>query len=38
VLAPGGRVVVGDVVVPLHDADVVTPVDDVYDRPSTAAE
>jgi tRNA (cmo5U34)-methyltransferase len=38
VLAPGGRVVVGDVVVPLHDADVVTPVDGVYDVPSTAAD
>jgi tRNA (cmo5U34)-methyltransferase len=38
VLAPGGRVVVGDVVVPLHVADVVTPIDGVFDTPSTAAE
>jgi tRNA (cmo5U34)-methyltransferase len=48
VLAPGGRVVVGDVVVPLHEADVVTPIDThvpdgtgtggVVDMPSTAVE
>jgi tRNA (cmo5U34)-methyltransferase len=38
VLAPGGRVVVGDVVVPLHAADAVTPIDGLYDTPSTAAE
>src|SRR5439155_4480363 len=34
VLAPGGRFVLGDVVVPDDPADVVTPVDGEYDRPS----
>jgi tRNA (cmo5U34)-methyltransferase len=34
-LRPGGRVVVGDVVVPDNPDDVVTPVDGVYDKPST---
>jgi tRNA (cmo5U34)-methyltransferase len=38
VLAPGGRFVLGDVVVPDDPADVVTPVDGVYDQPSTLAE
>jgi tRNA (cmo5U34)-methyltransferase len=38
VLAPGGRVVVGDVVVPLHAADAITPIDGVHDTPSTVAE
>ena len=38
VLAPGGRFVLADVVVPADPADVVTPIDDVYDRPSTAAD
>ncbi len=37
-LAPGGRLVVGDVVVPEDPADVVTPIDGDYDRPSTVAE
>jgi tRNA (cmo5U34)-methyltransferase len=34
-LRPGGRFVLGDVVVPEDPADVVTPIDDVYDQPST---
>jgi tRNA (cmo5U34)-methyltransferase len=34
-LRPGGRVVIGDVVVPHNPDDVVTPVDGVYDIPST---
>jgi tRNA (cmo5U34)-methyltransferase len=38
VLAPGGRLVLGDVVVPDDPADVVTPIDGVYDKPSRAAE
>ncbi len=38
VLAPGGRIVVGDVIVPEDPSDVVTPIDGVYDRPSTIAE
>ena len=38
VLAPGGRVVLGDVVVPEDPADVVTPIDGVYDQPSTVVE
>ena len=38
VLAPGGRFVLGDLVVPADPADVVTPIDGVYDTPSTAAE
>ena len=37
-LAPGGRVVVGDVVVPEDPADAVTPIDGVYDMPSTVAD
>jgi tRNA (cmo5U34)-methyltransferase len=37
-LRPGGRFVLGDVVIPADPADVVIPVDDDYDRPSTAAE
>lgn len=37
-LRPGGRFVLGDVVVPLDPSDVVTPVTDGYDKPSTAAE
>lgn len=35
VLGPGGRFVLGDVVVPEDPADVVTPVDGVHDKPST---
>jgi tRNA (cmo5U34)-methyltransferase len=38
VLSPGGRVVLGDIVVPEDPADVVTPVDGVVDVPSTAAD
>ena len=37
-LAPGGRLVLGDVVVPEDPADVVTPIDGEYDTPSTAAD
>jgi tRNA (cmo5U34)-methyltransferase len=37
-LRPGGRFVLGDLVVPDDPADVVTPIDGVYDTPSTAAE
>jgi tRNA (cmo5U34)-methyltransferase len=38
VLAPGGRFVLGDLVVPEDPADVVTEIDGVWDRPSTLAE
>jgi tRNA (cmo5U34)-methyltransferase len=34
-LRPGGRFVLGDVVVPDDPADAVTPIDGVYDQPST---
>jgi tRNA (cmo5U34)-methyltransferase len=34
-LRPGGRFVLGDVVVPDDPSDVVTPIDGVYDRPSS---
>jgi tRNA (cmo5U34)-methyltransferase len=34
-LRPGGRFVLGDVVVPEDPADLVTPIDGVYDQPST---
>jgi tRNA (cmo5U34)-methyltransferase len=34
-LLPGGRFVLGDVVVPDDPADVVTPIDGAYDQPST---
>jgi tRNA (cmo5U34)-methyltransferase len=34
-LRPGGRFVLGDVVVPDDPADVITPIDGVYDQPST---
>lgn len=37
-LTPGGRLVVGDVVVPEDPSDVVTPIDGDYDTPSTAAD
>jgi SAM-dependent methyltransferase len=37
-LRPGGRFVLGDVVVPEDPADAVTPVTPGHDRPSTAAE
>lgn len=35
ILAPGGRFVLGDVIVPEDPADVVTPIDGVYDQPSS---
>ncbi len=38
VLAPEGRFVLGDVVVPDDPADAVTPVDGVYDRPSRVSD
>ena len=38
VLAPGGRLVVADVVVPEDPADAVTPLDPAHDRPSTALD
>lgn len=38
VLAPGGRFVLGDVIVPEDPADVVAPIDGVYDQPSSVAE
>lgn len=38
VLAPGGRFVLGDVVVPEDPRDVVTPIDGVYDTPSRVEE
>jgi tRNA (cmo5U34)-methyltransferase len=39
VLAPGGRFVLGDVIVPEDPADVVTPIDDRhYDQPDSVAD
>jgi len=38
VLRPGGRLVLGDVVVPADPADAVTPIDPGLDRPSTVAD
>jgi tRNA (cmo5U34)-methyltransferase len=38
VLRPGGRFVLGDVVIPADPADAVTPLTDGYDRPSTLAD
>lgn len=38
VVVPGGRFVVGDVVVPEDPADAVTPIDGEYDKPGSAAE
>jgi tRNA (cmo5U34)-methyltransferase len=38
VLRPGGRFVLGDVVIPVDPADAVTPVTDGHDRPSTLAD
>ena len=37
-LRPGGRFVLGDVVIPLDPADAVTPVTSDHDRPSTLAD
>lgn len=38
ILVPGARFVLGDVIVPPDPRDVVTPIDGVYDTPSTAAD
>ena len=38
VLSPGGRLVIGDVIVPEDPSDIVTPIDGVYDVPSTVAD
>ena len=38
IVAPGGRFVLGDVIVPDDPADMVTPIDDEYDQPSTIAD
>lgn len=38
VLQPIGRLVLGDVIVPEDPADVVTPIEDDYDRPSSIAD
>jgi tRNA threonylcarbamoyl adenosine modification protein (Sua5/YciO/YrdC/YwlC family) len=38
VLAPGGRFVLGDVIVPLEAADAVIPLSDGYDHPSPLAD
>jgi tRNA (cmo5U34)-methyltransferase len=38
ILAPGGRFVVGDVVVPLKPRDAVTPVDGDYDKPDSVSD
>jgi SAM-dependent methyltransferase len=38
IVAPGGRFVLGDLVVPEDPADVVTPVDGTFDRPSGVGE
>ena len=38
ILVPGGRFVLGDVIVPDNPHDVVTPIDGVYDTPSTVAD
>jgi SAM-dependent methyltransferase len=38
VLAPGGRFVLADLIVPEDPADVVTPIDGVFDKPSTVEE
>jgi tRNA (cmo5U34)-methyltransferase len=38
VLVPGGRFVLGDLVIPEDPADTVTPIDGDYDTPSTVAD
>ena len=38
VIAPGGRLVVADVILPEDPSDVVTPIDNDYDTPSSIAE
>jgi hypothetical protein len=37
-LRPGGRFVLGDVVIPDDPADAITPIDGIYDKPSSAAD
>ena len=37
-LRPGGRFVLGDVVIPDDPADAITPIDGIYDTPSRAAD
>jgi tRNA (cmo5U34)-methyltransferase len=37
-LVPGGRFVMGDVVIPDDPSDAVTPIDGVYDKPSRAVD
>jgi tRNA (cmo5U34)-methyltransferase len=37
-LRPGGRLVLGDVVIPDDPADAITPIDGIYDKPSSAAD
>jgi tRNA (cmo5U34)-methyltransferase len=38
VLGPGGRVVIGDVVIPDDPGDAITPIDDGYDMPERVAD
>jgi tRNA (cmo5U34)-methyltransferase len=38
ILVPGGRLVVGDVVVPQEPGDAVTPIDGDYDKPDTVSD
>lgn len=38
ILLPGGRFVLGDVIIPSDPRDAVTPIDGVYDTPSTVAD
>ena len=38
ILEPGGHFVLGDLIVPDDPNDVVTPIDGIYDKPSTEAE
>jgi tRNA (cmo5U34)-methyltransferase len=38
VLRPTGRFVLGDVIIPDDPSDIVTPIDGVYDQPSTVAD
>ena len=38
ILVPGGRLVVGDVVVPLEAGDAVTPIDGDYDTPDSVSD
>jgi tRNA (cmo5U34)-methyltransferase len=37
-LRPGGRLVLGDVVIPEDPADAITPIDGIYDKPSSVAD